>query len=109
MACGVSVFWSEIEPRPPALEGGFLTTGPPGKSPLLQDSENSFFYRAIALWAVLHGAIPAKILNSKLVNRFSDSAETYQTDIKASKAILLAKNQQDTKDWHSFVGKGNLL
>ena len=94
MACGVSVFWSEIEPRSPALEGGFLTTGPPGKSPLLWDSENSFFYRAIALWAVLHGDSPAKILNSKLVNRFSDSAETYQTDIKASKAILLAKMEK---------------
>ena len=24
-----------IEPVPPALEGGVLTTGPPGKSPLI--------------------------------------------------------------------------
>ena len=42
----------------------------------------------------MHGDSPAKILNSKLVNRCSDSAETYQTDIKASKAILLAKMEK---------------
>ena len=31
-ACGILVPWSEIQPAFPALEGGFLTTGPPGKS-----------------------------------------------------------------------------
>ena len=33
-ACGILVPWPGIEPASP-LEGGFLTTGPPGKSPLL--------------------------------------------------------------------------
>ena len=31
-ACGILVPWPGIEPTSPALEGGFLTTGPPGKS-----------------------------------------------------------------------------
>ena len=34
-ACGILVPRPGIEPASPALEGGFLTTGPPGKSPLL--------------------------------------------------------------------------
>ena len=33
MACGILVPWPGIEPTLPALEGRFLTTGPPGKSP----------------------------------------------------------------------------
>ena len=32
MAYGISVPRPGIEPTSPALEGGFLTTGPPGKS-----------------------------------------------------------------------------
>ena len=32
MACGILVSQSGIKPAPPALEGRFLTTGPPGKS-----------------------------------------------------------------------------
>ena len=32
MACGVLVLQPGIEPSSPALEDGFLTTGPPGKS-----------------------------------------------------------------------------
>ena len=31
-ACGILVLRSGIEPASPALEGGFFTTGPPGKS-----------------------------------------------------------------------------
>ena len=33
-ACGILVPRPGIEPVSPALEGGFLTTGPPGKSPV---------------------------------------------------------------------------
>ena len=33
MACGILVPQPEMEPTSPALEGGFLTTGLPGKSP----------------------------------------------------------------------------
>ena len=33
-ACGILVPRPGIEPASPALEGGFFTTGPPGKSPL---------------------------------------------------------------------------
>ena len=32
-ACGTLVPWPGIKPASPALEGGFLTIGPPGKSP----------------------------------------------------------------------------
>ena len=32
VACGILVPWLGIEPASPALKGGFLTTGPPGKS-----------------------------------------------------------------------------
>ena len=31
-ACGILVAWPGTEPSSPALQGGFLTTGPPGKS-----------------------------------------------------------------------------
>ena len=31
-ACGILAPWPGIEPVPPSLEGGVLTTGPPGKS-----------------------------------------------------------------------------
>ena len=34
LAYGILVPWSGIELVSPALEGGFLTTGPPGKSPI---------------------------------------------------------------------------
>ena len=32
-ACGILPPWPWIEPASPAMEGGFLSTGPPGKSP----------------------------------------------------------------------------
>ena len=32
-ACGILVSGPGIKPTSPALEGGFFTTGPPGKSP----------------------------------------------------------------------------
>jgi len=31
-ACGILVPQAGLEPESPALQGGFLTTGPPGKS-----------------------------------------------------------------------------
>ena len=33
ITCGILVSWPGIEPASSALEGGFLTIGPPGKSP----------------------------------------------------------------------------
>ena len=33
-SCGILGPQSGIEPAPPTLEGGSLTTGPPGKTPL---------------------------------------------------------------------------
>lgn len=33
--CGMLVPWSGAEPRQPALQGGFLTTGPQGSPPIL--------------------------------------------------------------------------
>ena len=35
MACGILVPWPGIEPASPALGGGFFTTGPPEKSPVI--------------------------------------------------------------------------
>ena len=35
VACGILVPQPGIKPMSPALQGRFLTTGPPGKSPLL--------------------------------------------------------------------------
>ena len=32
-ACWVLAYQPEVKPESPAFEGGFLTTGPPGKSP----------------------------------------------------------------------------
>ena len=32
-ACGILVPWSAVEPTSPALQGGFLATGSPGRSP----------------------------------------------------------------------------
>ena len=42
VACGILVPQPGIKPSPSALEGGFLTTGPPGKSPsaIIWKSEN---------------------------------------------------------------------
>jgi len=34
-ACGILVSRPGVEPKSPALEGGFLTSGPPGKSLLV--------------------------------------------------------------------------
>ena len=39
-ACGILVPRPGIEPASPAQEGGFLTTGPPGKSPTKTFSNN---------------------------------------------------------------------
>ena len=36
------VLWPRIEPVSPALEGGFLTAGPPGKSPVINFFMQSF-------------------------------------------------------------------
>ena len=41
-ACGILVPWPEIEPMFAALQGRFLTTGPPGKLPYVFSSLNSF-------------------------------------------------------------------
>ena len=42
-ACGILVPWTGIEPVSPALEGGFLTTGPPEKSLLYYNLTNLIF------------------------------------------------------------------
>ena len=39
--CRILVPWPGIEPTSLALQGGFLTTGPPGKSPLFFFNKNS--------------------------------------------------------------------
>ena len=52
-ACGILVPQPGIEPTSPALEGGFLTTGPPGKS---QDS--SYFFTVIQTFPRLSWGFP---------------------------------------------------
>ena len=49
-ACGILVTQSGIEPTPPALEGRFLTTGPPGKP---QPQEHGLLFLILAmLWGM---------------------------------------------------------
>ena len=43
VACGFLVPWPGIEPTSPALEGGFLTTGPRGKSVIISFDGRSCF------------------------------------------------------------------
>ena len=43
VACGILVPQPGIEPTPPALEGGVLTTGPPGKSPEFSSLEAQWY------------------------------------------------------------------
>ena len=35
LSCGISVLWPKIQPEFPVLQGGFLTTRPPGRRPVL--------------------------------------------------------------------------
>ena len=44
MTCTILVPWPGIEPAFPALQGGFLSTGPPWKSHRLWSFLNSFFH-----------------------------------------------------------------
>ena len=44
-ACRILVPGPGIQPAPPALEGGVLTTGPPGKSPLFHS-----YYRLLIFY-----------------------------------------------------------
>ena len=44
VACGILVQWLGIKPMTPALEGAFLTTGPPG---------NSNIYILGSMWAFI--------------------------------------------------------
>ena len=54
-ACGIFVPQPGIRPESPALEGGFLTTGPPGKSHhQLFDRENNLFYLCFCWRIVVH-------------------------------------------------------
>ena len=46
VVCGIFVPWPGIKPSSPALEGGFLTTGPPGKSPGLSSLHSQISYRS---------------------------------------------------------------
>ena len=43
-AWGILVLQPGIEPASPALEGGFLTTGPPGKSQLYFNLKKRIFF-----------------------------------------------------------------
>ena len=43
-ACGILVPQPEMEPMPPALESGFFTTGPPGKSLCFDAMANGITY-----------------------------------------------------------------
>ena len=44
-ACGILVSQPGIRPLPPALQGRFLTTGPPGKSPLFLITDNHIIFK----------------------------------------------------------------
>ena len=50
MACGILVPQPGIKPAAPAWQGGFLTTGPPGKPP---NPRSLFFFNFIFLFVWL--------------------------------------------------------
>ena len=50
VACGILVPRRGIEPMSPALEGGFSTTGPPGKSRVWNSKWKSFPLRVSKAW-----------------------------------------------------------
>ena len=47
MTCGILLPQPGIEPTFPALQGGFLTTGPPGKSPVELSAVIEIFYTCL--------------------------------------------------------------
>ena len=57
-ACGILVPRPEIKPVSPALEGGFLTTGPPGKP-------QGFAFSGTYLGAKFPGNIVVLLLNTR--------------------------------------------
>ena len=74
MACGTFIPQQEIEPTSPTLPGGFLTTGPPGKSPACLLLGPNLFCSLSALFGIFPG--PFFSLSSgttSLNSRISDS------------------------------------
>ena len=56
-ACGILVPQPGIEPTSPALEGGFLTTGPPAKSP--EYCFLTFTFRDVSLFDSVESYAPS--------------------------------------------------
>ena len=52
MACGILFPWPGIKPKSPALEGGFLTTGSPGKSCYVLFNVSMLFHVVDVPWFV---------------------------------------------------------
>ena len=63
MAYGSLVLWPGIEPTSPALEGRFLTTGPPGKS--------SFYFFSCFLLSLFRPPLPVPFPPRKCIFSFS--------------------------------------
>ena len=55
-ACGILVSRLGIEPVSPALRGGFLITGPPGKSPSQRDKWNASRARGMSQFLYIRGS-----------------------------------------------------
>ena len=60
---GISVPRPGIEPRSPALQGGFLTTRPPEKSP----KEETFIHRVATAQLGIHGEVSISKRRVRLV------------------------------------------
>ena len=85
-ACGILVPWPGIQPASPALQGGFLTTTPPGSS---LPYTLKLLYLSCCLWRVgggskvdrqsLKTSLPGDICNLGTVTQFSSVAQSCLT------------------------------
>ena len=92
MACGILVPWPRIELVSPALLGGFLTTGPPGKS--------LRFYKGLLFVALL---LPSLIRASALLLSQVETSSPWQ----AAEASLSHKGYQQ-QIWTQVTGPLNM-
>ena len=86
-ACGISVLWLGMEPASPALQGGFLTTGLPGKSLM------TFLFNK-AVTAMEKKVKSCRSLGSFNVQRFSQLERWGGGGVEWKERALLVQNMK---------------
>ena len=91
VACGILVPWPGIEPTSPALEGRFLTTGPPGKSHNcyfnIENSASTVFSNPTDRKS--HFLYITEFHTNKTIKRFRYSMEFYLKKKRKKRAFFL--------------------